>query len=165
VPAAARTAVARSLAPVPADRWASAGQFAAALRQGSTPGRRGKARIAIGVAGVAGLVALAVFLNAGPRAAHDRGTDSVIHRARGLIANGSTPHVIEAVQSLESLLRHDSANTRAWTALATAYTWSERHGIPLPGVPAESLGPMAIRFSEHALGSTRSTATSWLARV
>jgi serine/threonine protein kinase len=166
-PATLRSAIAKALAVPPADRWNTAAEFAAALRGSAVTARSRMVPMTVGVATTVGLIAIALLVNPGTRGGHpdrDPATESVIQRARELIADGSAPHVIEAVRSLQDVARRDSTNTRAWTGLATAYIWSERHGIPLPEVPAESLGPLALRFSERALRIDSLDSDAWLAR-
>ncbi|MDH5284568.1 MAG: tetratricopeptide repeat protein, partial [Gemmatimonadota bacterium] len=165
-PAALRAPIAKALAALPADRWNTAGEFAAALRRASAS--RGRL-IAMGALGATVLlVALLTLIRHGPglagAAADRRAADSLVRRAGALVSDRTAPHLEEAISSLRRVLQQDSTNARAWAVLARAYAGADRWGYPVAGVQPESLGPMALRFSERAVGIDSSDSQVWVGR-
>ena len=162
-----RAAVARALAPLPANRWTTAGEFATAMRAPTRFRTRTMVLASLVTTILLGLVYTLHGLGLGLRqspSGRRAGVDSLIRQAGTLTSDRSVPHLQEAVGILRRVIQSDSGDARAWAVLARAYASADRWGYPVQGVAPDSLGPLALQYSERALRIDSTNSRVWLAR-
>ena len=174
IPEAMDRAIMRGLAPTPADRFASAGEFAQALNSAmsaapapgpahpprATPRRR--LRLA------AGTIVLVLLLAAGawllrPAASADPAARELT-RGDQLISKRTPAAVHEAIVEFQAVLARDSGNATALAKLGYAYNLFVDWGWPFEGLSASQLRARAVEYSQRALAADSNSAQAWLTR-
>lgn len=167
-------AIMRGLAPTPADRYATAGEFARALtditglRTATAPLRLTRPMLAAAVLVVA--VVAIWLIRPGATA---RGTTSGAHRlaadhvSRGtaILAKRTPAAFTEAMSEFQLALAADSTNASALAKIGYAYTLFVDWGWPYQGLSAAALRARAMEYSERALASDSTSADAWLTRA
>jgi serine/threonine protein kinase len=176
-------AVARALSRAPADRFATAREFAGAIL---APPREQNARAQftirrvgiIGAVAVLVLGAAAVWSRAYSTFARPMGAPS--HRwpgtndslaydlyAKGKVqeARRSEQSTNRAIELYRQSLARDSGFATAWAGLARAMQFAQIWRYRIPSVPVESLVPMMVRASERAVELDSGNAEVWVARA
>jgi tetratricopeptide (TPR) repeat protein len=169
IPPAFDQAIVRALAPTPADRFATAGAFAAALDASTTdlqpasPGwRRGAA------AAVVGIVVLGAGFLAYRRGSRDTARPGVVaymERGNALLARRTPDAFADAIREYEAALALDSTNATALARIGYAYTLFVDWAWPYQGMTLAALRARAMTYSEKALSYDSSSAEAWLTRA
>ena len=185
VPESVEQALLRALERVPADRFPSVTDFAAALRapaagSHATPsvvrlrssrvgGRSGRPfAIAAALAVVAAggwLFSARSNASAGPAAPRDSVAVGLYERGMRAFARRSEPGAVEAIQVLGAAVGRDSAYASAWAALARAARQALGRGFRIPGVSHDSLQHLAVTAVERALALDPDNAVAWQTRA
>ncbi|HEX6090854.1 MAG TPA: protein kinase [Gemmatimonadales bacterium] len=185
VPESVEQALLRALERVPADRFASVAEFAAALRapasgtytapnavlnRSSPVGGRAARRLAIAAA--LALVAIAGWLfsarpsaKAGSPAPRDSIAVELYERGLRAFARRTEPGAVEAIQVLGAAVGRDSAYASAWAALARAARQALGRGFRIPGVSRDSLQQLAVTAVERALALDPADPGAWHTRA
>jgi len=187
VPPNVEAAVSRALSRAPADRFATAGEFAGAIlappRQQDAGARsaatvRRVTIISVGAVLVLGAAALwsrmySTFLAPMPRpsAAHRwPGTDDSIAydlyvKGQAQEARRSEQSTSRAVDLYRQSLARDSGFASAWAGLARSLQFAQLWRYHVATTPVESLVPVMVRASERAVELDSGSAEVWLARA
>jgi tetratricopeptide (TPR) repeat protein/tRNA A-37 threonylcarbamoyl transferase component Bud32 len=160
-------AIMRGLAPTPADRFATAGEFARALSGGaaaaSAPASKWR-RLGIAAAAVAGLAALVILLPGRAAAPAPAGSDHIT-RGNHLLATRTPEAVGAAIAEYEAALALDSTNATALARIGYAYTLFADWGWEYPGLTTPQVRARAMGFSQRALALDTTSAAAWLTRA
>jgi tRNA A-37 threonylcarbamoyl transferase component Bud32/tetratricopeptide (TPR) repeat protein len=171
-------AIMRALAPTPADRFASAGEFAKALseeRSAAAPpappaGRRRLPLIVGGLGVLLLLVATALLLRpfASP-IAPARPADSLaateLAQGNFLLSKRTPAAVMEAIGDFELALGQGRDSAGALAKLGYAYNLFVDWGWTYPGLPPDQLRVKAIEYSNRAIAADSSSGAAWLTRA
>jgi serine/threonine protein kinase len=170
VPVAVDRAVARALARVPADRFASPTEFARALSANVVPGAR--ARWRNWMIGATGLIVAAVgvsLLSSRPSRGHRQTTDSLAvdlaAKAHAQLDRRSAASVSRGVELYRQAIARDSNYADAWAGLARALEFARIWRYPVPAVPSDSVQPLMVRASERAIEIDSNSAQAWISRA
>ncbi|HYN81738.1 MAG TPA: protein kinase [Gemmatimonadaceae bacterium] len=185
VPAHVEQAVNCALARSPADRFASAAEFSAALR-GSTPEIKVGARQfnwslarAAGIVVLLGLGAAAwayvVRDSSSAKASLVSGasrriptTDSIAYslylKAEAHRGRRSAVAVARGIELYQQAIARDSGFANAWAGLSRALQSAINWRYPVPNMSRDSLVPVMVRASERALEADSNSAEAWMAR-
>ncbi|MGE5101780.1 MAG: protein kinase domain-containing protein [Deltaproteobacteria bacterium] len=168
VPVAVDRAVARALARVPADRFATATEFARALSGGVALRDRSTWRNWM-IVGAAALVAGAIGASLLSSRGHRRTTDSLAidlaAKAHSQIDRRSVVSVSRGVELYRQAIARDSNYADAWAGLARALEFARIWRYPVPATPADSVQPLMVRASERAIEADSNSAQAWIARA
>jgi tetratricopeptide (TPR) repeat protein/tRNA A-37 threonylcarbamoyl transferase component Bud32 len=160
-------AIMRGLAPTPADRFATAGEFARALSGGaaaaSAPASKWR-RLGITAAAVAGLAALVILLPGRAAVPAPAGSDHIT-RGNHLLATRTPEAVGEAIALYQTALALDSTNPTALARIGYAYTLFADWGWEYPGLTATEVRARALEYSQRALALDTASAAAWLTRA
>ena len=164
----------RALERVPADRFSSITEFAAALRSPESASPRSvdsahtpKFRLAA-IAATVVLVLTGGWLLANQQ---NRGTGhdprAIALHDRGMLAyNRRTPaSIAEAVQLFKAALQIDSAYSSAWFGLANSYIRAYERRFTFPGISTDSMLRLAVAASDQGLAGNRSSADAWVTQA
>ena len=175
VPEDLEATVLRALERIPADRFPSVTEFAAALRnpQSAPRKRRVRSRTAlIGVAAIAasiaGVVAAGGWLLANQdRSSRVRSREAIAFYERGMRAYDTrTPaSVVEAVRLLNAALVLDSTYSDAWSGLARTYVRAYERRFLFPGLSTDSMLRLAVAAGDRALAGNRGSADVWVTQA
>ncbi|HEX8941759.1 MAG TPA: protein kinase [Gemmatimonadaceae bacterium] len=173
VPVAVDRAVARALARVPADRFATAAEFARALNAGvagRSPATR--SRWMIGAAAVIVIVAGASLWSSRfhrsrtrERAATDSLAVDLAAKAHAQLDRRSAASVSRGVELYRQAIARDSNYADGWAGLARALEFARIWRYPVPGVPPDSVEPLMVRASERAIEADSNSAQAWISRA
>jgi len=170
VPLAVDRAISRALARVPADRFASAGEFTRALRSDGTRGfaRPKLLRGAVVVAGVIAAAAVGVGIWTMRHPAHTATRDSV---AVSLVARGNAQAdkrtaegLQRAVALYEQAIGRDTNYTDAWAGLARALQFAYNWRFQIPGLAPDSVVPLMVRAGDRAVELDSNSVPALLAK-
>jgi serine/threonine protein kinase/uncharacterized protein (DUF1330 family) len=172
IPVAVEGAMLRALERVPADRFASVAEFAAALRsigtrEARTPiGRRSVAIAALSVLAVC-VASGWVFLRPRTSRRHPPPADAVSLYQRGVHGyTRRTPDgAREAVAALSAAIARDSSYAEAWSALAKNYMRAQQRQYSLPGMTPGSMLRSALSATDRAIFLDSSASEPWLTRA
>jgi tetratricopeptide (TPR) repeat protein/tRNA A-37 threonylcarbamoyl transferase component Bud32 len=170
VPLAVDRAISRALARAPADRFATAGEFAGALRSDGTLAFarpklfRGAVVAAVAIAAAA--VGAGVWTTRHPARTTTR--DSV---AVSLVARGNAQadkRTAEGLQRAVALYRQaiarDSVYTDAWAGLARALQFANNWRFQIPGLAPDSVIPLMVRAGDRAVELDSNSVLALLAK-
>jgi tetratricopeptide (TPR) repeat protein/tRNA A-37 threonylcarbamoyl transferase component Bud32 len=168
IPPGADQAVLRGLAPTPADRFATAGEFARALSDQQAPAvparpdpsRRRLILSGLGLAAV--LVAGALWLQpAEPSAA------GVSHLERGnfLLSRRTPAAVRAAIGEFEAALALAPEDPVALARIGYGYALFADWGWPLEGLSSAEVRGKAMEYSERAIAADSASSEAWLTRA
>ena len=177
LPKGVPVALARALAQSPADRFPSAGAFAAAL----TPVHSGEVErvrpasprirwpVLLGTSLIL-LASAAFFLRARQPAApaavmRDSAALELAARAEMGYAKRTEAGVIDAVDLYSRSIARDSGYAQSWNGLARAYLRAYGWGFKVPGVPHDSLLARALRASDGAFVADSNLSMTWVTRA
>jgi len=193
VPPSVDAVIARALAPTPADRYATSGEFAAKLvealaeRGASEPGTR-RPTAATAWAGIRDrvrspqtLVAVGIALIGfggwalGDRFASDlapgEGRDTrnpqaalLYRQAHDEIDRRTQASIARGVALLQSAIALDSTYVDAWADLTRALVFAQNNRYAVPGIPPAELAEYTVRAGERALEADSTNARAWIAR-
>jgi serine/threonine protein kinase len=168
VPVAVDRAVARALARVPADRFATAAEFARALNAGVVSREFSRSRNWM-IIGAAGLVVAAVGASLLSSRGRRRATDSLAvdlaAKAHTQLDRRSAVSVSRGVELYRQAIARDSNYADAWAGLARALEFARIWRYPVPAVAADSLEPLMVRASERAIEADSNSAQAWISRA
>ena len=177
LPSHVPVALARALAQLPADRFPSAGAFAAALTPAKggderpvrpvSPGTRWPVMLATALLVI---TSAALILRsrrpAVPAAlAHDSTTLELRARADMGYAKRTQAGTTDAVQLYSQSIARDSGYAQSWNGLAQAYVRAYIWGFTIPDVPRDSLLTRALRASDGAFVADSNLAMTWVTRA
>ena len=161
-------AIMRGLAPTPADRFATAGDFARALSGGaSAPPRLAVPtwrRLGLAAVAVAALAAL-VLLLPGRAAAPAPVENDHLTRGNRLLATRTPEAVGNAIAEYQAALALDSSNAAVLARIGYAYTLFADWGWQYPGLTLPEVRARAMGFSQRALARDSTSASAWLTRA
>jgi tetratricopeptide (TPR) repeat protein/tRNA A-37 threonylcarbamoyl transferase component Bud32 len=186
VPVHVDRAIDRALARSPADRFASAAEFSAALRD-STPGSKdGARRFNWSLARAAGIVAM-LALGAATWAYVMRDsssakanvvsgasrriptTDSIAYslylKAEAQRGRRSAVAVARGIELYQQAIARDSGFADAWAGLSRSLQFAINWRYPVPNMSRDSLVPVMVRASDRALEADSNSAEAWMARA
>jgi tetratricopeptide (TPR) repeat protein/tRNA A-37 threonylcarbamoyl transferase component Bud32 len=172
VPLHADQAIVKGLAPAPADRYPTAGDFARALSTlveapapPAPPRRRLGVLIALGL--MAGAAVLALVLSNREDPAVEQPSAVELHLAEGnqqLVRR--TPEATRlALASYQRALAEDSTNATVLAKLGYTYTLFADWGWEVEGLDAAQVRATALEYSERALRQDSTSAAAWLTRA
>jgi tetratricopeptide (TPR) repeat protein len=179
LPACVAAAMARALAQASADRFPTAGAFAAALHT-PAPGTPTSSMPAArtGIRWTALLVTALLLILAGafgwrsrgaatkaPGRMRDATTIQFYDRAQRLYEQRTQASSAEAVRLYFQAIARDSGYAQAWSGLATTYVRAYGRGFTIPGTPSESLLTRALHASDRAFVADSGLASTWVARA
>jgi serine/threonine protein kinase len=168
VPVAVDRAVARALARVPADRFATAAEFARALNTDVVRGARSTPRNWM-IIGAVGLIVVAVGTSLLSSRGHPRTTDSLAvdfaAKAHAQLDRRSAASVSRGVELYRQAIARDSNYADAWAGFARALEFARIRRYPVPGVPSDSVQPLMVRASERAIEADSNSAQAWISRA
>jgi tetratricopeptide (TPR) repeat protein len=164
-------AISRGMAPTPADRFATAGEFARALsaaplsRAGSIVRRPrivGAVALGLAVAAIGLIWSWSSGTNgAGPPSA----AAQHVERGNALLARRTPEAAGEAVAEFEAALALDSTDATAQANIGYAFTMFLDWGWPFRDMSPAELRARAIQHSERAITLDSLSAPVWLARA
>jgi tetratricopeptide (TPR) repeat protein len=174
VPVSVEAAVLRALERVPADRFASVSDFAAALRspppiashetaRQRAPFRRRSAVAALLVIAVA---AASPFVARRLRHTHTSPSpeaQALYVRGMASYAKHTPDGVVEALDALKGAIRLDSGYSEAWAGLAKTYVRAYERGFVV-GAARDSALHLALSAFDRALAADPHNADAWLAK-
>jgi serine/threonine protein kinase len=174
VPETIASAVERAIASHPERRWQTGAQFAAALTSGRVS--RGGARRNLTGAAAAMMLLVATIVAASfvtkrdsaksPDSNSARRPDSAAlsayRRGTARIQQRTQRTLIEGLALIDEALRRDSTLALAWAGRANAFNWARMWEFDIPGVPRDSLLPLALAASEKALDLDSLDANIWV---
>lgn len=177
VPEELEATVLRALERIPGDRFASVGQFAAALRNppplvsnareksrgGSIRRLSSYAALLVVLASIAGWI----LINDRPPPEKPRDPAAQALYERGMLgyARRTPASVNEAVHAFTAALRIDSTYGEAWSGLAMTYVRAYQRSFVIPGVSADSMLRLAVAASDRALAVDRGSADAWVTQA
>ena len=158
-------AIMRGLAPTPADRFPTAGEFARALSGGAlaapgVPVRTGW-RLGFAALAVAAVVGLVMLLPGAPPPAESE----QLTRGNHLLATRTPKAVGEAIAAYQAALALDSTNVTALARIGYAYTLFADWGWAYPGLTPPEVRARAMDYSQRALAQDSTSAAAWLTRA
>jgi serine/threonine protein kinase len=187
VPPNLEAAVARALSRTPADRFATAREFAGAIlappRQQDAGARSAAALRRVAIIGGGALLVLgaaavwsraySTFVAPMARVSPSHrwlGTDDSIAydlylKGKGQEARRSEQSTNRAVDLYRESLGRDSGFASAWAGLARSLQFAQLWRYHVSSAPADSLVPMMVRASERAVELDSGSAEVWLARA
>jgi serine/threonine protein kinase len=173
VPEGVDTAAARALAKVPADRFASAAAFAAALHSPSSvellrPAPRLASRwIGMAVGLLAGFALIGFWLHSrsGTTAKRDPALVAIYQRAIHNYEQRTPTSAAEAIKGFSLALQRDSTYAAAWTGLAMTYVRAYERYFAVPGIDRDSLPRLAVAAVDRALVAEPQSADVWIAQA
>jgi tetratricopeptide (TPR) repeat protein len=168
VPVAVDRAVARALARVPADRFATPAEFARALSADVVRRERSTWRnwMIIGAAGlIVAAVGASLLSSRGPRRTTDSFAVDLAAKAHTQLDRRSAVSVSRGVELYRQAIARDSNYADAWAGLARALEFARIWRYPVPGVPSDSVQPLMVRASERALEADSNSAQAWISRA
>jgi tetratricopeptide (TPR) repeat protein len=158
VPVGVDRAIARALARVPADRFATSGEFARALEANveldSSRLRRRSIAIATGgiVVAAIGAILWATRVTGGSHApVPDSVAVSLVARARQQADRRTVDGTQRALQLYQQAIARDSDYVDAWAGIARTLQFALSWQYPVPGLSADSIIPVMVRASNRAL--------------
>jgi len=161
-------AIMRGLAPTPADRFPSAGEFARALVSGALAAPRAPApswrRLGLVALAVAAVAALVVLLP-GRAAAPPSAVGEYLTRGNHLLATRTPKAVGDAIAEYQAALALDPANPTALARIGYAYTLFADWGWEYPGLTGPEVRARAMDFSQRAIAVDSTSAPAWLTRA
>jgi Tfp pilus assembly protein PilF len=173
VPASVEAAVLRALERVPADRFASVSDFAAALRspaalhetarQRAPFGRRSAFAALIIIAGAAATP----FVVRQLRSAHARPSSeaqALYRRGMASYAKRTPDGAADALDEFKAAIRLDSSYSEAWVGLAKTYVRAYERRFVFIGAARDSALRLALSALDHALAADPHNADAWLAQ-
>ncbi|HEX5577103.1 MAG TPA: protein kinase, partial [Gemmatimonadaceae bacterium] len=166
----------RALERIPADRFHSVAEFAAALRNPESVPRKARAksrpasiRVAAVAAAIVAVVAVGGWLIANQRDSSNdaRSPQAIELYERGMRAyDRRTPaSIVEAVQALNAALRIDSTYTDAWAGLARTYVRAYERRFFFPGISTDSMLRLAVAAGDRALAGNPRSADVWVTQA
>ncbi len=171
VAAPVEAAVLRALERVPADRFASVSDFAAALRSptaSQTPARKGAPlgrRSAIAALIIIAAAAATPFVVRQLRGAHARPSPE----AQALYRRGMTSYekrtpdgAADALDEFKAAIRLDSNYSEAWAGLAKTYVRAYERRFVFLGAARDSALRLALSALDRALAADPRNADAWL---
>jgi tetratricopeptide (TPR) repeat protein len=172
VPLPLEAAVLRALERVPADRFASVSDFAAALRSSTASHATTPRRATLGWRGViAALLIVAVaaaslLVARGLRTTHTPSPEAQAAYRRGMqsYAKRTPIGASDAVASFNAAIGLDSTYGEAWAALAKAYIQAYSRGFVLPGVTRDGIPRLALSALDHSIDADPRNADLWVAK-
>ena len=161
-------AIMRGLAPTPADRFPTAGEFARALSGGAAaappaPVRTGR-RLGLAALAVAALGVLVVLLP-GRAGAPPPAESEHLTRGNHLLATRTPKAVGDAIAAYQAALAVDSTNATALARIGYAYTLFADWGWAYPGLTTPEVRARAMDYSQRALARDSTSAAAWLTRA
>jgi len=186
VPAHVERAISCALARAPADRFASAAEFAAALRGSMNRIRVAPRQLrspmgrAVGIVALVGLGATAwAFLGrdtSNARVGLVSGSskrmptsDSIAYnlylRGRAQADRRSASGVTRGIELYQQAIARDSGFADAWAGLARALQSAINWRYPVPNVARDSVVPLMVRASDRALDADSNSTQAWIARA
>jgi tetratricopeptide (TPR) repeat protein/tRNA A-37 threonylcarbamoyl transferase component Bud32 len=169
IPPGVDSAILRGLAPSPADRFATAGDFTRALTDETPagasprPGSRRSWRLTAGGLGLAAVLAAAV-LWLGP-AQSSPPADPHLERGRLLLARRTPAAVREAIGEFEAALELAPGNPAALARIGYGYTLFADWGWPYEGLTAPEVRGKALEYSQRAIAADSTSSEAWLTRA
>jgi tetratricopeptide (TPR) repeat protein len=160
-------AIMQGLAPTPADRFASAGEFARALSAApATAMQRRSWRWALAGLALAAVGALAIWISR-PAESARLASGAAAHVAQGnvLLAKRTPEAVGQAIAEYEKALAVDSSNASALAKAGYAYTLLVDWGWPFRGQSIPELRARAMQLSERAIARDSGSPDAWLTRA
>jgi Tfp pilus assembly protein PilF len=175
VPASVEAAVLRALERVPADRFASVSDFAAALRSplptASHETARQRApfgrRSAIAALLVIAVAAASPFVARRLRSAPVRPSpeaQALYQRGMASYAKRTPDGVADALDALKGAIRLDSSYSEAWAGLAKTYLRAYQRQFVFIGAARDSALHLALSALDRALAADSHNADAWLAQ-
>ena len=195
VPPSVDAVIAHALVPVAADRYATAGEFAAAVAgafatgadsggrsrrpagsaTGAVPRRALRPRVVtlavvtVALAAVAGW-ALATRHAPGVEPSRAGGTRDTLalvlyRQAHAEIERRTEASVARAVALLQRAIARDSDYVDAWADLTRALMFAQNWRFEVPGIPRAQIVEYTVRAGERALEADSMSATAWIARA
>jgi serine/threonine protein kinase/tetratricopeptide (TPR) repeat protein len=168
-------AIGRALARVPADRFATADDFAHALEAGAepTPRSRSIGSLPAFAAGIVLVVSLGVLwtqrpgarTSGGARTSHDTALANLITRARTQADRRSAEALQRGIALYRQAIARDSNSADAWAGLARALVFARAWRYPVPGVPVDSILPLVMRAGNRAIEADSGNVEAWLAQA
>lgn len=176
VPIPVDAALRRALAKAPADRFATAAYFSAALTEPAKVSARGR-RAVVAIAALAFLgVAFGVTLTRGKRSGQgaagvpqriartvDPEAYDLYLRGRYQLARRRQANATQSVALFSQAISRDSTFALAWAGLARALQLANRRQFLLPGVPQDSLVARELAASQRAIELDSTNSYVWLA--
>ena len=165
IPAGADRAIMRSLAPTPADRPATAGEFARDLMATSPAPttRRSLVRNVVLAIGVIAVVAVTFALVRRPAAAPPA-VAGHLERGNLLLARRTPAASAEAIREFQATLALQPRNAAALAGLGFSYAMFAEWGWPYEKLGPADLKARAIDYSGQAIGVDSNSAAAWLTR-
>jgi len=157
VPMAVDRAITRALAQAPADRFATAGEFARALRANGKAAF-GRTALPLGAAIVAGVI-VAGGIGAGiwkmrrpdRTATRDSVAVSLAIRGNAQLDRRNSEGVRRSFQLYQQAIARDSDYTDGWAGLARVLWFANNWRYPIPGLAPDSVIPLMVRASDRAV--------------
>jgi tetratricopeptide (TPR) repeat protein/tRNA A-37 threonylcarbamoyl transferase component Bud32 len=169
IPPGVDRAILRGLAPTPADRFATAGDFVRALTDetaagaASRPGSRRGWRLTAGGLGLAAVLAAAVlWLRSGESLPP---ADPHLERGRVLLARRTPAAVREAIGEFEAALELAPGNPAALARIGYGYTLFADWGWPYQDLTAPEVRGKALEYSQRAIAADSASSEAWLTRA
>ncbi|HUQ20101.1 MAG TPA: hypothetical protein VM099_10860, partial [Gemmatimonadaceae bacterium] len=174
-----------ALARSPVDRFASAGEFAAALHDESGPARGKASTFRSLIARAAGIILLigagaAVWAATTRSNSHSGATspidarrmgtqDTIAYnlylRARAQADRRSAISLSRSIELYQAAIARDSGFANAWAGLARSLQFSLNWRYPVPHIPRDSVVPLMVQASERALEADSNNTEAWMARA
>jgi serine/threonine protein kinase len=168
-------AIERALSRVPADRFATAVDFARALEASAEPAKPSRSIGALSafVAGIVLVVSLGALVahqrgardSRGRQASRDTVLASLVARARSQSDRRSAEGLQRSVELYRQAIARDSNSADAWAGLAHALVFAKNWGYPIPGVPSDSVYPLIVRAINRASEADSANAELWLTQA
>jgi tetratricopeptide (TPR) repeat protein/tRNA A-37 threonylcarbamoyl transferase component Bud32 len=161
-------AIMRGLAPTPADRFPTAGEFARALSGGTAPAPRAPVRTGrrLGLAALAvAALGVVVVLLPGRAGAPPAAESEYLTRGNHLLATRTPKAVGDAIAAYQAALAVDSTNATALARIGYGYTLFADWGWEYPGLTTPEVRARAMDYSQRALARDSTSAAAWLTRA
>jgi tetratricopeptide (TPR) repeat protein len=162
----------RALSRVPADRFATAGDFARALEASAEPIGRSRSigSLFAFAAGILVVVSLGALWTHRPAArpagvSRDTALRNLVVRARSQADRRSAEAVQRGIELYRQAIARDSNYADAWAGLARALVFAQNWRYPVPGVPSDSILPLVVRALNRAIEADSGSAEAWLAQA
>jgi tetratricopeptide (TPR) repeat protein/tRNA A-37 threonylcarbamoyl transferase component Bud32 len=169
IPLGVDQAILRGLAPTPADRFATAGEFARALTAQHaaeaptpTPPRRRRRRLILGALGLAALLAAGALW-----VRPDTPAVETTHLERGnfLLSRRTPAAVRAAIGEFETALALAPDDPVALARIGYGFALFADWGWPYEGLSAPEVRGKAMDYSERAIAADSASSEAWLTRA
>ena len=172
VPAPVEAAVLRALERVPADRFGSVSDFAAALRAPDLPRATASKsaltgrRVVVFATALLVVAAAATLLLVRRPKSHVPSPDAQAAYQRGMqnYSKRTPTGAVDAMASFDAAIGLDSAYSEAWAGLAKTYIQAYSRGFVLPGVARDGMPRLALSALERSIAADPHNADVWVAK-